>query len=319
MAKAKKTTGSAGKIEAREITSREEWFAWRRQDVTASAVAALLGAHPYQTAFGLYEEKTGVAEPQEESGPMRRGRLMEPVALQILREDYPDIRFEPSKTYYRDPVLGFGATPDIDAFCQKRGRGLVQVKSVAPQIFNSETWNKGETPPLFVLCQAIAEHHLVGDAKWAAVAPVVAGFGIECPLIEIPLDNNAPRVLANMREAVAEFWAKVATKTPPAFDFKKDGARIAALYEATTETTIDLSRDNRAIAAHGELIYVRERKKLIVAEEEALKAEITAKMGPHEVAYIGEGRVLTNKTQHRKGYTVEPSSFRVIRASIKGA
>ena len=34
-------------IETLEPTDREHWLALRREDVTASAVGALLGAHPY--------------------------------------------------------------------------------------------------------------------------------------------------------------------------------------------------------------------------------------------------------------------------------
>jgi hypothetical protein len=41
------------------IIIREQWLANRENDVTASAVAALVGTHPYQTAFGLHMLKTG--------------------------------------------------------------------------------------------------------------------------------------------------------------------------------------------------------------------------------------------------------------------
>lgn len=315
---AKKSKAAAPKIEVRTITSQDEWLRWRREDVTASGAPALLGAHPYQTAFGLFLEKTGQEKPKEESGPLRRGRLMEGPALQILREDYPDYTFERANTYHRDPALRFGATPDIIAMHPKRGKGVVQVKSVAPQVFRAH-WQREDgiiEPPLYAICQAICEHHLVDDAEWCAVAPIVVGFGVECPLIEIPLDKNAPRLLANMKDAIADFWKSVKDGKAPEFDYEKDGERIAALYGISNGQTIDLSRDNRI----GELLTEDDKQKEIekaaTEKRKAIKAEVLAKMGAAEVAYHPEWD-LTFKTQERRAYEVKATSFRVMRAKRK--
>ena len=47
-------------IEQLAIESREQWLAMRRQDITASTAGALLGLHPYVTAYSLWAEKTGL-------------------------------------------------------------------------------------------------------------------------------------------------------------------------------------------------------------------------------------------------------------------
>ena len=44
-------------IETRQITSRDEWLQWRKQDITASVIGALFNVHPYKTALQLYVEK----------------------------------------------------------------------------------------------------------------------------------------------------------------------------------------------------------------------------------------------------------------------
>ena len=46
-------------VERHEITSREAWLELRKQDVTASTIAALFNCHPYTTALRLYAEKRG--------------------------------------------------------------------------------------------------------------------------------------------------------------------------------------------------------------------------------------------------------------------
>jgi hypothetical protein len=64
-------------------------------------------------------------------------------------------------------------------------------------------------------------------------------------------------VLQNIRDAAADFWQAVATKTPPEFDFSKDGKRIAALYDTPIEGVIDLSKDNRIAAALDDLLETK--------------------------------------------------------------
>ena len=75
--------------------------------------------------------------------------------------------------------IGSG-TPDLFVECPERGRGIVQIKSVEGSIFRKK-WRDPETneiaPPLWIAVQGIVEAHLDG-AQWAAVAPLVVGFGM---------------------------------------------------------------------------------------------------------------------------------------------
>lgn len=312
----------APKIETHKITSREAWLKLREADTTASAAGALLGVHDYETAYGLFLEKTGQREPISESEPMRRGRHLEPVAVAILREDYPQIEFTQPGVYLRDPAARLGATPDLFAVCPERGKGVVQIKSVAEPVFRSK-WLAGDEmdperiePPLWIVVQAAIESALTEGAKWAAVAPLVVGFGISCPLIDIPLGENTQRLLAGIRRASLDFWAKVEAGIAPEFDYEKDGAALAALYGVSNGQTIDLSGNNRI----GELLAAdadaAERAKAAAIERKAIKNEILAIMGENEFAYHPEWS-LTFKTQHRAAYEVKPTSFRVMQAKRK--
>lgn len=331
MAKAKKTAPAAPKIEAHEITSREQWLDLRKRDTTASGAAALLGVHAYTTAYELFLEKRGEAPDVVETPPMRRGLLLEPVARQVLREENPGLHFETPKLYLRDPESRLGATPDEFIAFPDGSMGIVQIKSVAEPVFRAK-W-KGQIdgdpdaiePPLWIVVQAIVEAHLFegwlrSEGKTARVrafvAPLVIGFGVDCPLIEIPLDNNAPRVLANIKKASLDFWENVEAGIAPEFDYEKDGEAIAALYNVPKAETIDLSRDNRIAAAIDELIAVKVVLKDAKATEEKLKNEIKAKMAGHEVAYL-PGYALTNKSQTRAAHMVKESTFTVLRASKK--
>src|SRR5258708_3490433 len=202
-------------IERNGSESREQWLACRSQDVTASIAGALLGVHPYSTAYGLYLLKKGlIAEDPEETGPMRRGRLLEPVAVQMLREDKPNwtIHDHPIGYYYRDPASRLGATPDVLATDEHGKPGIVQIKSVEPSIFRRDWKNEDGTiePPLWIVVQGIIEAYLTG-AEWAAVAPMVVGFGLEMPVIPIPLHAG---ILDRLKAEVSEFWQRIEANNP---------------------------------------------------------------------------------------------------------
>jgi hypothetical protein len=312
-------------IERIKITSREQWLAGREKDITASAAGALLGVHPYMTAFSLYLLKAKlITEDPEETPPMRRGRLLESVAVQMLREDQPTwtIHDHPVGYYYRDPVARIGATPDVLATDEHGKMGIVQIKSVEPSIFRRDWKNEDGSiePPLWIVCQAIIEAHLTG-ADWAAVAPMVIGFGVELPVIPIPIHAG---ILDRIKAEVATFWQRIDEGRNYEPDFGRDGSLIAKLYPQDNGVEIDLSGDNRMVELVDALEKARKAKKLVKDDEDLAKNEIASKMGEAAIARLADGRRVTNKTQernvgckHMPGLFCSQSEFRVMRL-VKG-
>jgi hypothetical protein len=294
-------------------SDRAAWLALRSQDVTASVAGALLGVHEYETAYGLWAAKSGLI-PQEdgESGPMRRGRLLEPVAVALLAEERPTWTLTPGASYYRDPATRIGATPDCFAVDPAReGFGVVQIKSVESSIFRRKWKQEDGTvePPLWIAVQALVEADLTG-ASWACVTPLVVGFGLDLPVIEIPL---TPGIMDRLKEVVAEFWRRVDTKDPPDVDYARDGALLAQLYRDDDGSTVDLSGWNAGPVIAEEdarlAAEIKERK----ARRDAIKAEIIDKIGAAAVAMIDGEIFATARTVNRKPYAVAASSYRDIR------
>jgi len=109
-------------IERIPIESREQWLSLRRQDVTASAAGALLGLHPYISAWSLWAEKTGlVSSDAPMNAAMERGLELEPIAIKRLQKLHPDWNITQPAAYYRDPEARLGATPDCLATDPERG------------------------------------------------------------------------------------------------------------------------------------------------------------------------------------------------------
>ncbi|XHE14409.1 YqaJ viral recombinase family protein [Agrobacterium deltaense] len=303
-------------VEIIKPKNRVAWLQARNADITASVVAALFGEHEFTTVFELWALKTGrIPHLEGETAAMQRGRLLEPVAVQLMREQRPDWRIEHNSaenTYYREPSSRLGGTPDVMVSSRDRGRGVVQIKSVEASVFRRKWLDEDGNvePPLWIALQATLEAHLTGS-DWAAVAPLVVGHGVEMPLVEVPI---VPGVIEAMRERSAEFWELVASGNEPQPDFSRDAAIIERIYGMGDQfDEVDLTADNRIPA------LIDERRECMAEREGAqrrineIDAEIKAKMGSAHIAHIPGGQKITWKPQKRAGFFVEPVTSRVLR------
>jgi predicted phage-related endonuclease len=308
-------------IERIAITSREQWLALRQQDVTASAIAALLGESEYQSAYSLWAEKSGLLAEHEDDAviddwsitlsPMGRGTLFEDKAAELLRRLKPDWLVVKCSDYFRDPATRIGATPDFLVNDPARGCGILQVKNPEQSIYRTK-WRQDDgaiEPPLAYVLQTNVEAHLTG-AKWAAVGALVIGHRTEFRLIEIPIHAD---IMNRMRAEVAAFWRMVESGTPPDVDYARDGNLLAQLYGDDDGTEIDLSASNHLPILVDERDALKTQIKIAAARCGEIETEFKAALGPHSAGLLSDGRRVTWRTQNRNGYTAEPTSFRALR------
>lgn len=311
-------------VEILQPKSREQWLDLRRPNIGASVAGALLGVHSYQTAYGLYALKAGLLiEDPEESAAMKRGRLLEPVAIELLQEERPRWKIEanvmPGGAYFVDRPLRLSATPDAFAIDPDRaGFGVIQIKSVESGIFR-KVWRDPDSgdvvPPLWIGVQAILEAHLTG-ATWAAIGALVIGSGAEVHLVEVPVHAG---VIHRIREAVAGFWRLIDAGTPPDPDYARDGETIAALYADDDGSTVDLSGDNALPGLADEYQHLGAETSAAERRRKAIKAEILAKLGAARAGRLADGRLITAATVQRDAYQVSATSYRSIRVTAARA
>jgi len=71
-----------------DTLTREEWLEQRRSGVGGSDVAAILGVDPFgKTAADVFDEKVGNGVEVEQTLPMKRGNVLEPIAVQQYVEE----------------------------------------------------------------------------------------------------------------------------------------------------------------------------------------------------------------------------------------
>ena len=306
-------------IETFDASDRAAWLARRQKDVTASAIGCLLDVHDYQTPFGLWALKSGkITEDPEESPAMKRGRLLEPVALKVLEEMRPTWLLRPGTEYFRDSDARIGATPDAFAIDPERaGTGIVQIKTTHDLIFRQK-WLDPDTReivvPDWIACQAIIEAHLTA-AAWASVAVLVVGMGLDLHVIDIPISE---RLIVRLRAEVEKFWAMVDSGTAPPVEGARDGRTLARIFSDDNGQEIDLSGDLEVVKLLDERRDVKAAEKTAKTRAEEIDTLLKSRLGNAATAFAGRGRALSWKLQHRKAYSVDANSFRAFRVTDKG-
>lgn len=299
--------------------TREEWLEMRKRDVTASQAAALLGQHPYTTAYQLWADKSGRAsEDDDENGAMKRGRLLEPVAVELLKEEKPDwiVQYPLGNTYYRDPAIRIGATPDaIVTLPDQAGFGIVQCKTTSDWSWRNN-WIDEDTHevviPIWIAIQAIVEADLTG-ADWAAVAVLTVGHGIDLNVIDIPLHHG---VRQKLYKAVGEFWRIVDAGGHPPVDWMRDARAVLDVYRDTNGTMADLSDVEGFDDLVADYRAAKDEEKSAKERADSLRPQIIAALGNADGGETLHWHV-SAKTQQRKAYEVKASSSRVLRVKQK--
>lgn len=285
-------------------SDRAEWKQFRKGYVTASVAGALLHCHPYVTAYALWADKTGrVADDDLENPVLRRGRLLEPAAVQMLREERPDwvIDYRDDQAFFHDPQLRVGATPDAYAMRPDMvGEGVVQIKTVSEEAFR-DGWLDPETRdvviPLWIAVQAIVEAKMTG-APWAVVAAMVVGRGIRMEVIDIPLHEQ---VWAAVVTGANAFWSLAESGSEPPVDWDRDVSTVLDVHRYSEARVIDMKgnsnfdafvgRYSEASTAHTEAGKLRD----------LCRAQILQAMGSADVAETARFRVRAATTIDKNG------------------
>lgn len=294
-------------IERIPITSREQWLAMRKQDVTASAIAAVSGLHPFISRHRLYLDKTGRLPPEEPSEMLEWRLMLEPVVPKAVMKMRPQWNVVQATEYLRDPEARIGATPDFYIHGDPRGLGVLQAKTASPSAFRKH-WSDGV--PFYVSLQNATELMLEQRAAFGVVAVVVIQpYKPICEIFDIERHTG---VEAKLRSEVARFWEDVEWQNEPDPDAALDADLIARMYpESREDVQLDLTGDNYLTDALAERARLKEELASREARIEEIENELKLKMGDAVLAKFN-GFVVTHRTVERKGGITKPSRYRKL-------
>ena len=265
-------------VERIPITNRQQWLAWRKFDITASVVGAVFNLHPYVSPLRLYVDKQGLVDlpPQADTGPLRRGRILESAVAAAVAEQRADWTLEKCTEYFRDEELGLAATPDFFIHGDPRGLGILQAKTAAPSVFERE-W-KNNQPPMWITLQATTEMMLTGAVFGAVACLVVDPFNLPCPIFDIPRHEAAEKKII---AGVSQFWIDIEHGDEPDADYGLDRELLKTLMpHEEPDVTVDLSSDNEVIAGLIERAELKETIKNADEKCKAIETMVMSRMGP---------------------------------------
>jgi putative phage-type endonuclease len=137
---------------------RAQWLAERRKGIGGSDAAAILGLNPYKTNIELWEEKTGLREPEDISGKeyVKYGTSAEHHLRELFKLDYPEYAVFHSEfdivKHPKYPFL-FASLDGTLVHLETGARGFLEIKTT--NILNSmhrEKWDDKIPDNYFIQC-----------------------------------------------------------------------------------------------------------------------------------------------------------------------
>lgn len=307
-----------------ECQNESEWLATRRQlGLGGSESSAALGQNKFCTRWKLYMIKTGQLPPEDETIPMMVGKALEdPIRQLASRELKTTVQNPGSYTIRRCPDHPhlFATLDGIVPNCYgveelfgeagldlPGGDGIAQIKAV--NAFAASDWKDGESWPLMYQIQT--QHELLcSGLKWG-VLPVLIG---NSTFKMLPFVANE-RFQQTLAEQCAEFWRMVEERDPPPVDGSE------ATTEAIKKAFLEAEEDGETVALPAEsmewaecLEKAKEDKEDAESRERLYKNHLCAAIGEASYGMLPNGKRFSWKTQTRKSYVVEESTFRVLRS-----
>lgn len=289
--------------------ARARWLTRRRELITASDVAAILGHDPRRGAFQVWAEKLGLVEP-EDNPWMRRGRRFEgPIAEEYAEETGRVVYApDPFAIAVHPDVSYLGATLDRETEgsianpAPAPGRAPLELKNVSGM--KAKEWR--QDPPEHFLIQVQVQIACTG-AQWASLAALIGG--LQLAWVDI---TRHDRFIAAMLPKLERFrWHVERRIAPEADGLPGTSAVLRALHAEEDGTTIDLGAD--ALDLADELDRARTWKRTATSQERTAANKLKARMGAATFGSLPDGSYLALKTIERDAYEVEETSFRQLR------
>lgn len=294
-----------------EIESQAAWLAERMKGIGGSDAPALYGLSPWQSAYGLWGQKTGLA-PSTFAGneATEWGKQLEDVIVKRFETQHPEWLIlnnnRPFDIWRADDCAEIFATPDRLISNLNGNMGILEVKNVAA--FKAKDWDSA--PPL--MYQVQVQHQLIATGlSWAYIVALIGGNDYA----EYRIEAN-PEFHDKHRIKCREFWSLVEAKVPPPTDSHQATAEtIKSMFPNDSGESVQLPEE--FVEMDEQLEQCKEK----IKELEVRKTEITNRLiqclGAASEGCLPNGVRYTYKTQHRKESISKASSFRVLRRTGK--
>lgn len=270
----------------------------RRKYLGSSEAAAVMGLDPYRSAADVWMSKTGKVDDYEGDADTERGLLLEPAILSWAERKL-------GVPFVRDQfVTGrcVNLCYNADALIEQR-REIVEAKSTV----NADEYGDQDTDqvPKRVLVQTHHGMYVCGDSWRVAWVPIlVPGFRrFEFRMYRVDRIDELAETIAERGD---EFMEKYVQR-----DIRPDDFRPSLEVLKRTRRTPNKVIEIPDQVVDG-LVTARAAMKQAKDDCEDAEAEVLKALGDAEGATYSRGE-LTYLETHRKGYTVQETTYRSIK------
>jgi putative phage-type endonuclease len=263
----------------------------RKTGLGGTDIAAICGIHPHRTAFQVWEEKTGQAEPVEETPQMRWGLILEPVVATQFRQAHPDITagMAMNKTTFKNPdnplLVG---TPDYLLGDLEQGLEIKTVGTFMAKGFG-ELGTDDVPKHHYLQCEwymALMEYNV-----WHLAALI---GGQDYREYRIERDSDLDVQLVGLAQS---FWDKyVVTDTPPPMTASKDVSDYLKRQYPNHTDMLPVATDEQAVI-YDEYWHHRKAAELAGEEAERLKNVLKFQIGDTAGLVFENGRLTWKRSK----------------------
>jgi len=275
-----------------------EWLEARRQGVTASEIAVLMGLSPYSSPYALYHQKLGILPAGDDSDVMEKGRVLEPVIAEKFAAAHPELYIGGTgRELYANPDQAWQlATPDRLAYDWRLDPDLVHPVTHGQPLAvleckvdgGSDEWGEPGTDeiPVHYRAQVLWQCRVMGVRRWHA-----ACFNADrwkARWYEGVIDDAAEADLLLMEAEALDFLGRLEAGDPPDVDWRPATlSALKTLHPSVEDTTAEIGTQlaDRWEAACRQVKHWEQRKKLYEARirQRAGSARRIVRMGPGQV------------------------------------
>lgn len=283
--------------------NRAQWLEERKSRLGATDVSAVLGINPYRTAYEVWLDKRGQLEAWEGNDATYLGSLLEPAILDEAERRWGEIERNVVSKHDKAPIAA-----TLDGWLVE-AEEVVEIKTAGLTNEFAELGHWGESAtdqiPDWYLLQ-VQTQLLCTGADWCRMLALISGRGLVYYCIQ--RDDKVGNVI---EAECSKWWQKhiidgiEPDRTPaPSIEILKRIRRVP-------DTVCEFSNDELSTVELWEV--AKQEASAAKKQADALQAAVLQALGTNEGAILPDGRTLTYLETHRKGYTVEPTSYRQLK------
>lgn len=273
----------------------------RKRYIGSSDAAAVMGLDPYRSAADVWAEKTGHADGFGGNDATDAGTLLEPAILNWAHGQLGNM--------HRDVLIVHdnGLTcANLDGILVG-GKAIVEAKSTGivgpPDPAYGEPGTDEVPDRVLIQCLHQLAHVPTAQVVWVPV--LIGGRGWQ--MYRVPRVED---LVISIQQRTCEFMERfVRTLIRP--DEFRPSLETLKRWRREPNKTADISRQ-----LVDDLIVAKAVKAKSCEECEEVEKALLLALGDAEAGITPDGQVVTYLETHRKGYTVEPTTYRSLR--IKG-